>query len=286
MGKRKTDLSAFQSWTRSIRLDNLLGLTIGVMLIRYSYFQTLPSLNELPSELLFVLPILMISAGGTIINDYFDIREDRLKRPDRAYIGRTLKRRVALVSHWVLTALGLFLAFMLSSQEGTLLPFFIALTAAIVLFLYSTWFKGKILIGNIAIAGVMTAFIPFALSDISISEIIKTYGSLCEFIFTIILIRQLAKDLIDYDVDKTSVRRTLPVAFGIKASWRLIYVLEALLIFITYGAISESDSRLFTLFFCITLLCTLFFSVRKKPQALSAWLKLLLATGVVGVILY
>jgi 4-hydroxybenzoate polyprenyltransferase len=286
LGKRKSDISALKSWTRSIRLDNLLGLAIGVMLIRYSYFQYLPSLNDLPSELLFVLPILLISAGGTIINDYFDIREDRLKRPDRAHIGRTLKRRVALVSHWGLTALGLFLAFILSSQEDTLLPFFIALIAAIVLFLYSTWFKGRILIGNIAIAGVMTAFVPFALSDIPMKDIGDAYDWFCVFIFTTILIRQLAKDLIDYEVDKKSGLRTLPVAFGPKASWRLIYILEAWLIFITSNAISQSDSRLFQAFFCITLLSTLFFSVRKKPQALSAWLKLMLASGLIWVVLY
>jgi 4-hydroxybenzoate polyprenyltransferase len=269
-----------------VRVDNLIGLTIGTFLLRFSYFHVLPSLSDLLKELLFVLPILCISAGGTIINDYFDIKEDRVKRPNRAHIGRTLKRRVALVSHWGLTALGLGLALLLSSIEDSYIPIIIAFGAAIVLFLYSTWFKGKILIGNIAIAGIMTAFVPFALSDIPMKDIGDAYDWFCVFIFTTIFIRQLAKDLIDYEIDKSSGLRTLPVAFGTKASWRLIYILEAWLIFIVSDAISQSDSRLFQIFFCITLLCTLFVSVRKNPQALSAWLKLMLASGLIWVVLY
>jgi hypothetical protein len=37
----------------------------------------------------------------------------------------------------------------------------------------------------------------------------------------------------------------------------------------------------FEIFFHITLLATIYFSVRKKAPALSSWLKLMLATGVI-----
>ena len=48
---------------------------------------------------LLVLSTLMIAAAGNIINDYFDIKADRINKPERLIIGKYVKRRVAIVSH-------------------------------------------------------------------------------------------------------------------------------------------------------------------------------------------
>ena len=40
----------------------------------------------------------MIAAAGNIINDYFDVRADRINKPDRLIIGKYVKRRYAIVS--------------------------------------------------------------------------------------------------------------------------------------------------------------------------------------------
>ena len=38
-----------------------------------------------------VVPML-VGAAGNVINDYFDIREDRINKPTKNHIGRTVKR--------------------------------------------------------------------------------------------------------------------------------------------------------------------------------------------------
>ena len=60
---------------------------------------------------LLVLSTTMIAAAGNIINDYFDVRADRVNKPERLIIGVTIKRRVAIVSHWGIN----FLAFSIAA---------------------------------------------------------------------------------------------------------------------------------------------------------------------------
>ena len=51
---------------------------------------------------LLVLSTVIIAGAGNIINDYFDIKADRVNKPDRMIIGKHVKRRVAIISHWFL----------------------------------------------------------------------------------------------------------------------------------------------------------------------------------------
>ena len=44
----------------------------------------------------------VVGAAGNLINDYFDVREDRINKPNRALVGRLVKRRV-YDTHWGFT---------------------------------------------------------------------------------------------------------------------------------------------------------------------------------------
>ena len=56
----------------------------------------------------------MIAAAGNIINDYFDVRADRINKPDRLIIGKYVKRRYAIVSHWGINLIAFIIAIYLS----------------------------------------------------------------------------------------------------------------------------------------------------------------------------
>ena len=43
---------------------------------------------------------MLVGAAGNLINDYFDVREDRINKPQKAFVGRGVKRRVVMVTHW------------------------------------------------------------------------------------------------------------------------------------------------------------------------------------------
>ena len=49
--------------------------------------------------LLLVLSTVLIAAGGNVINDYFDTRIDRINKPGKVIVGRTVRRRVAMTAH-------------------------------------------------------------------------------------------------------------------------------------------------------------------------------------------
>ena len=277
--------SALNSWLKSIRIGHLVGLTVATLAIRHSFYHQL-AFHGVLNEILFILPIIFVSAGGNIINDYFDIKEDRLKRPSKSVIGRTLKRRVAMMTHWVFTALAIAISILLASKYDTYIPIIITTMASALLFLYSVWLKKRILLGNVVVASIATSFIVLALCDIDINKLGDKYYWLCCLVFTTVMIRQITKDIDDHEIDKAANRRTLPVAIGINKSWLLIYAFEAFLINLTYYAINYNSNTTFTAFLCSIVAITIFYSVRKKTQAVSAWVRLIIFTGLAWLVLF
>ena len=270
------------AWLKSIRLLNAVGLGVAVAIIRFSYFGD-------DMGWLFVVPVVCIAAGGAMINDYFDIKEDRIRKPDSARIGRMIKRRVAMMSHWVLTGMGLMVAMVLSVQIDNISPFIIAAVAAFLIFIYSIWLKNKVVMGKLGLATTVTLIVPFALYDVLMDVKDDRYLVMCLMIFSIVFVRQISKELEGVEgvegvkVDEASV---------IRRSWAVIYVMEVVIVAIVWNAISivsVMPPKVFLsltqspleIFFRITLLATIYFSVRKKATALSSWLKLMLATGLI-----
>ena len=275
--------NTLNTWLKSVRLWNVVGLSVAIAIIRFSYIG-----DEM--RWFFIVPVACIAAGGAIINDYFDIKEDRKRKPEKARIGRTLKRRVAMMSHWVLTGMGLVGAVVLSVQIDNMSPFIIASVAAFLIFLYSIWLKKKVVAGKLVLAAIVTLLVPFALCDVLMDVKDERYVVMCLMIFSIVLVRQISKDLESYNVDKASGIRTMPVVFGVRRTWVVIYVIEVVIVAIVWRAlsvVSDITPKIFfslspfEMFFRITLLATIYFSLRKKAPALSSWLKLMLATGLI-----
>ena len=267
------------AWLKSIRLLNAVGLGVAVAIIRFSYFGD-------DMGWLFVVPVVCIAAGGAMSNDYFDIKEDRIRKPESARIGRVIKRRVAMMSHGVLTGMGLMVAMVLSVQIDNISPFIIAAVAAFLIFIYSIWLKKKVVMGKLGLATTVTLIVPFALYDVLMDVKDDRYLVMCLMIFSIVFVRQISKELEGVEgvkVDEASV---------IRRSWAVIYVMEVVIVAIVWNAISivsVMPPKVFLsltqspleIFFRITLLATIYFSLRKKATALSSWLKLMLATGLI-----
>lgn len=287
----KERISSTRAFLTAIRLKNSLALSLGVILLRYSYFEQFPTLADLPLEILFVSAVFCISAGGAIINDYFDIKEDRIKRPDRANIGRSLKRRVALISHIALSFAGLACSIAIAQITDNNLCIYISLTAIITLFLYSTAFKSRLLIGDFALAAVLTGFIPFALSDVPMQNLGDKYDWLCTFTFIATLTRQLVKDIEDFQALKDIPgaldlhKKMLPTLLSLKTNWSIIYVLLALIAMLLGAPFQESNSNLYLAVLALCSSAVAYFAIRQNPQPLAKWIKLLLAAGLVWLVI-
>lgn len=80
------------------------------ILVRYSLIFDTPQ-HGVKHFTLLVVTTLLIAAGGYIINDYFDVKIDRINKPHKVWIGKTISRRSALLVHQLFSAAGILLAF-------------------------------------------------------------------------------------------------------------------------------------------------------------------------------
>jgi len=220
-----------------IRWPNLVFIALTQVLFRffvlhfvYGVAPTGAVPTRLPPPLFWslVLASVCIAAGGYIINDYFDVNIDLINKPDRLILERFIKRRWAIVWHSFLSVAG----FLISCVVGyKLRNFYIPVVnfiAIAALWLYSTTFKKKLLIGNVIIA-LLTAWVILVLtfseyrldrisSDVHWKRLIKMSVIYAGFAFIISLVREVIKDMEDMTGDAKYGCTTMPIVWGIRVS--------------------------------------------------------------------
>jgi len=102
------------------------------------------------------LATLLISNGGFIINDIFDLAIDRINRPDRPLPAGLITVRHAWGLYVVQTALGIGLGFIINPMVGGF-----AALIAIWLWAYSAGLKKRFLIGHLSIGLMGASMLPF-----------------------------------------------------------------------------------------------------------------------------
>ena len=68
---------------------------------------------------LLVFSTILIAAAGNIINDYFDVKADRINKPEKLIVTKYIKRRWAIISHWMLNVIAFSIAIYLSTRNDT-----------------------------------------------------------------------------------------------------------------------------------------------------------------------
>lgn len=156
-----------------------------------------------------VMSAICIAAAGNVINDYFDRKVDLINKPERTYIDISVKRRVAIASHFLLNFVGIIAGWMGCRNGHGLWLICPCLTLAI-LWWYSAVLKRKFLSGNISVA-LCTAMVPlWAVCDILNKSILIAVL----FAFATTLLREIVKDAEDEIGDKTLGYDTLAVRLG------------------------------------------------------------------------
>lgn len=90
---------------------------------------------------LLSLSSVLIAAAGYIINDYFDLHIDRVNKPDKVVVEKIIKRRWAIIWHWVLSGLGIAIGFYLSWKLRNIFIGPSNTLCVLLLWFYSTTFK-------------------------------------------------------------------------------------------------------------------------------------------------
>ena len=242
-----------------IRIQNLLIIALTQYLFRYAILLPIMDLEHIVPNLshfnfaLLVISTLLIAAAGYAINDYFDIRIDRINKRKNIIVGHHFSRRKVMMLHTTLSIIGVLIGAYVSYKAGSLKLSAINLVMAILLWLYSVKYKAYFLVGNIivAVAAAMTIVIVWLFETaalISVSKIIILNAHLLSiflwiyvgFAFVLTLIREIIKDVEDVEGDKKVGCQTIPVVMGINRTKYILTVLMALslitLIYICYLA--------------------------------------------------
>ncbi|HZH86344.1 MAG TPA: geranylgeranylglycerol-phosphate geranylgeranyltransferase [Brumimicrobium sp.] len=228
---------------RLIRPVNLLIIAVtmysigGYLDVVYSGFNDGKMLIQTFNFFLLVISTVFIAAAGNIINDYFDVRADRINRPDRTIITKHIKRRWAIVFHWVLNFIAFGIAIYLGLVLDTFWYVFIHLLSINFLWFYSMQLKRTLVIGNVVIA-LLTALVPvlvgiyyqdyfkavtldsahpFHLNSYAFFPVYLGIG-LGIFAFVLNLTREIVKDMEDVEGDLVLKARTIPIVYGLQKS--------------------------------------------------------------------
>jgi 4-hydroxybenzoate polyprenyltransferase len=304
---------------RLIRYKNLLIVAATMYLMRHAIIQPILGINDFELQLdhfrffLLVLASVLVTAAGYVINDYFDTRTDRLNRPGRVVVGRQLSRRAAIILHWLLNFLGFVTGFYIAFYVGVPLMGIFFVLAAGLLWFYSTTFNRQFLTGNLVIA-ILTAMVPVTVVLFELPALDREYGAILRthqtsfayifawvgsfgyFAFITTLIRELIKDIEDFEGDIVQGRKSVPIVLGIPYTklivGGLIFVTLASLAYLYKGHLmtgffGETDylSLLYFLAFLFLPLVLLLYRIikaRSKPDYRSAHnlAKLIMLTGI------
>jgi 4-hydroxybenzoate polyprenyltransferase len=249
-----------------------------------------------------VLSTLFIAAAGYIINDYFDTQVDRLNER-KVIIDNTIKRREAILLHFVLSGIGVFLGFYLGWRVGITNLGFINLFSSTALWFYSTNMKKAYLSGNIIISllAALTLFIvPMydiipnpAVNGESAFYLICFYSI---FAFVTTFIREIVKDFEDQFGDSKMGYSTFAIVSA-KSAKITVQTISILLIssigWICYLQITYDElyAAIYVLLSIELPLVYFFIKLRtagdkKTYHQLSQLIKLIMLTGTLSILVF
>ena len=240
----------FIAFLKLIRIENLLIMAITQICMKYLVFAPLNEYSKFTPTLFTIslLSTLLIAAAGYIINDYFDVKTDKINRPETVVIDVIIKRRMAMILHIIFNAVGLLLGFYLALKCHSILLLTFQLLSILLLWFYSTHFKKQLLIGNLVVS-LLSATVPLMpmvydyylmgeidpLVSLFIGDYIKTLVIIVfgysAFAFLTSFAREVIKDMEDYKGDIQTGGKTMPIVWGMITS----KVVTFFLIVITIG---------------------------------------------------
>ncbi|MDN7013522.1 geranylgeranylglycerol-phosphate geranylgeranyltransferase [Methanoculleus sp. FWC-SCC3] len=163
-----------------------------------------------PPSLLLAVVVALITAGGNVINDVFDVEIDRINRPDRPIPAGAISLAGARVY-----AAALFVGGIVIATLTTPLCLAIALVNSSVLIAYAVRLKRTPVLGNVAVAYLTGSVFLFGGAFAGIEGLVRNL-SLAAITFLATVARELLKDAEDVDGDAAGGARTLPMIAGVR----------------------------------------------------------------------
>jgi 4-hydroxybenzoate polyprenyltransferase len=176
-----------------------------------------------------------------VINDYFDVKIDRINRPDDMVVTRVISREGAMRWFYVLTAVGITAGLATAWWAHSWNLLFIYVVIPGLLWFYSASYKRMLLVGNLIVAFI-SALVPLIVAIIHADYLQHLYGDslaytpiigqlyiwlggFALFSFLLTWAREVVKDMEDIEGDREMECRTMPIVWGETASKVVVTIL-------------------------------------------------------------
>jgi len=229
---------------RLVRWSNLLFLAALVWLMEK--WVAVPILNQaafgeqLPWYILLLLiaATVCIAAGGYVINDYFDVKIDRINRPDEVVVTRTVSKPAAMRLSLILSGVGIVFGIAVAAYLRSMTIGILFVLIPGLLWFYSSSYKRLFMIGNVIIA-LLAGLTPMMVALANVAQLQLLYASILPyttlvrdlymwlggfalFAFLLTWIREIIKDMQDQMGDRELECHSMPVVWGDK--WTKVFV--------------------------------------------------------------
>ncbi|WET04822.1 geranylgeranylglycerol-phosphate geranylgeranyltransferase [Flavobacterium sp. YJ01] len=275
-----------------------------IVLAQYlsAIFILAPEIRALDILLDFYLFLIVFAsaitiASGYIINNFYDSQKDLINRPNKSMLDRLISQKTKLTVYFSLNFLAVLMASIVSWRAFLFFSAYIFL-----IWFYSHKIKKYPIIGNLMSALLaVTPFFAILLyfyNKISFEDIenhmshFVVISAHAVFLFLLLLIREMIKDLENLKGDLVNNYRTIPVIYGEKISKQIITALTISTIFPVYILVNVYDVGYMDIYFYVCFGVLLFFLIflwksdsKEQFLKLHNLLKFLIVSGVFCIVL-
>ena len=254
----KSTLFKFFSLFSVIRIYNILIIVTAQYLT--SIFILSPNIDFIkiifdPYLFLIILCSSVAIGSGYIINNFYDEEKDLINRPIKYNIDKAVKKNTKLKFYLFLNFVVIALAFIISYRAIIFFSLYIFF-----LWLYSHKLKRILFIGNLFYAILtVTPFFAILLYYKNIDLIIIAYAL---FLFFIILLKDITKDLKNLIGDFSLNYQTIPVVFGEKFTKVIITLIATVNIILVLNLYLNFNRGLMEIFYFISIITLFLFLIK------------------------
>ena len=234
---------------------------------------------------IIILASSLTIASGYIINNFYDSQKDLINRPNKSMLDRLVSQQTKLTVYFSLNFITVIIAFFVSWRAVLFFSVYIFL-----IWFYSHKIKKYAIIGNLMSA--FMAVLPFFAILLYYKNLYEVIFAHATFLFLLLLVRELIKDLENMKGDLANDYKTLPIIYGELISKKVITVLTLLTILPVYVLIEIYYVGYMDIYFYACLIILIFFLIYlwksdSKEQFLKLHnvLKILIVAGVFCIVL-
>ena len=201
---------------------------------------------------IIVLASSLTIASGYIINNFYDSKKDLINRPNKSQLDRLVSQKTKLQVYFTVNFMVFLIAFFVSFRAVLFFSSYIFL-----IWFYSHKLKKISVIGNLTAA--FLAVLPFFAILLYYKNLYPQIFAHATFLFLLLLIREMIKDLENIKGDIANDYQTIPVQFGAAFSKRIITLLTVATIIPIYFLIEIFEVGYMDIYFYISMIVLIFF---------------------------